>query len=725
MISARNMLLAIALLFGGIAQGQILDDWIRLGDESLAENDPVGAQIYFEKAMQMDSAKALINYKYAEALRLNHQYKKAAFYYLKVYKRERGKVYPMSGIHLANMQMQSGQYAEAKENWRRVRNQFKDDEHGYWHQKALQEMRACELVQTWLKDTISVAVNLLPETINSDQSEFAGYFENDGAIQFTSLRGTFNDKQELTSKPEAYQPRLYLSDSTLSNVTLVESGLESQVWISHAVSADSTLEVSMFREEEQNVIVVKDIATNKILLSIPEEGDTAWYSHPNLGNLNGEKVLFVSSDRADGMGQIDIWIYHFENEKWENAGDKVNSMGTEVTPFYREDEQTLYFASDWHIGYGGLDLFSSAFSNGKFGYPVNLKAEFNSAANDLYYSFNNEIHKGSVTSNRLTNESNEGSCCNDLWAFDETVPPSNIPVIETLEDLNAYLPVTLYFHNDAPDPKTLNETTELDYLETYLAYTSLIPQYRDNYSKGLNENREVDAENEMDGFFSNQVDQGIQDLDLFTTLLANELSKGAQIEITVKGFASPLAYTEYNIKLTSRRISSLINYFKNYQRGALKDYMNGTAVNGGLLVFNEIPFGEYEASEYVSDNPNESDAIYGISAALERKIEITSVTHAKATNSLFDLRFESEILDLGLVKPTSMHSFDFKFAKAEGVQIDSVFCESNAITYEVYNDHIAGIIETGESPGKKNITLFVKGSFADLPKELHLTFEVE
>lgn len=725
MISVRYMLIAVGLLFAAITHGQILDDWIRLGDESLAENDPVGAQMYFEKAMEMDSAKALINYKYAESLRLNHQYNKAAFYYLKVYKRERAKVYPMSGIHLANMQMQSGQYADAKENWRRVRNQFKDDEQGYWHQKALQEMRACELVQTWLKDTISVAVDLMPETINSDQSEFAGFFENDGSLQFTSLRGTFNDKQELTSEPDTYIPRLYKSDSTFSEVTLVESGIENQECITHVVSADGKMEVNMFREQSQNVIEVKEISTQNILLSIPEEGDTAWYSHPNLASLNGENVLFVSSDRQDGMGQIDIWIYHFENGEWENAGNKVNSMGTEVTPYFREDDQTLYFASDWHIGYGGFDLFASEFSNGKFGYPVNLKAEFNSAANDLYYSFNNEIHKGSVTSNRLTNASNEGSCCNDLWAFDETLPPSNIPVIETLEDLNAYLPVTLYFHNDAPNPRTLNETTELDYLETYLAYTSLIPQYRDNYSKGLNENREVDAENEMDDFFSEQVDQGIQDLDLFTVLLANELSEGAQIEITVKGFASPLAYTEYNIKLTSRRISSLINYFENYQRGALKDYMNGTADSGGLLVFNEIPFGEYEASEYVSDNPNESDAIYGIIAALERKIEITSVTHAKTTNSLFDLRFESEILDLGLVKPSSTHSFDFIFAKAEGVKIDSVYCESNAITFEVFDDHISGNIEIGESPGKKNITLFINGSFAELRKELHLTFEVE
>lgn len=725
MMWVRNILLAFALLFSGMAHGQLLDDWIRLGDESLSENDPVGAQIYFEKAMEMDSAKAMVNYKYAESLRLNHQYEKAAFYYLKVYKRERAKVYPMSGIHLANMQKQSGQYAESKETWRRVRNQFSDDDQGYWHKKALQEMRACELVQTWLKDTISTALNLMPETINSDQSEFAGYFKNDGSIQFTSLQGTFNNKQELTSKPEAYVPRLYESDSAFTKVTLVEPEIENQIWIHHTVSADSTIEAILHKDSGQNKIVLRETDTKKLIKTIPEEGDTAWYSHPNLGTINDELVLFVSSDREGGMGQTDIWIYHFENKEWENAGAKVNSIGTEVTPFYRQDEQTLYFASDWHIGYGGLDLFGSEFSNEKFGHPVNLKAEFNSSANDLYYSFNDKIHKGNVTSNRLTNESNDGSCCNDLWAFDETLPPSNIPVIETLEDLNAYLPVTLYFHNDAPDPRTLNETTELDYIDTYLGYTSLIPSYRDKYSEGLNDTQEVNAENEMDGFFSKQVDQGVQDLELFSTLLANELAEGAQIEITVKGFASPLAYTEYNIKLTSRRISSLINYFEKYQRGALKDYMSGTASNGGLLVFNEIPFGEYEASEYVSDNPNESDAIYGISAALERKIEITSVTHAQESNSLFDLRFESEILDLGLVKLSSIHSFEFIFDKAENVQIDSVYSENNSIEFEIFDDHITGNITVGESSGNQNITLFVQGSFAELPKELHLTFEVE
>src|SRR5690606_22874695 len=144
---------------------------------------------------------------------------------------------------------------------------------------------------------------------------------------------------------------------------------------------------------------------------------------------------------------------------------------------------------------------------------------------------------------------------------------------------------------------------------------------------------------------------------------------------------------QYHIRLTSRPVSSLINYFEHYQRGALQAYINGSQANGGLLDFHEIPFGQYEASEYVSDNPNENDDIYAISAALERKIEITSVTHAKSTNSLFDLRFESEILDLGLVKPGSIHSFEFKFAKAKSIQIDSVYSENESIGFEIFDNH--------------------------------------
>src|SRR5690606_28269842 len=119
-----------------------------------------------------------------------------------------------------------------------------------------------------------------------------------------------------------------------------------------------------------------------------------------------------------------------------------------------------------------------------------------------------------------------------------------------LEDLNKYLPVTLYFHNDCPNPRTRDTVTNLNYLTTYDDYVELIPKYQEEYSKGLSDEQAVEAELDISDFFKDYVKKGVSDLELFTKLLLIELQKGTEIEMTVRGFASPLAKTDYNVKLT-------------------------------------------------------------------------------------------------------------------------------------------------------------------------------
>ena len=51
-----------------------------------------------------------------------------------------------------------------------------------------------------------------------------------------------------------------------------------------------------------------------------------------------------------------------------------------------------------------------------------------------------------------------------------------------------------------------------------------------------------------------------------------------------------------------RRISTLINYLREYETGEYNQYMDKTAANGGELTFLKIPFGEYTANTNVSDD---------------------------------------------------------------------------------------------------------------------------
>jgi hypothetical protein len=273
-------------------------------------------------------------------------------------------------------------------------------------------------------------------------------------------------------------------------------------------------------------------------------------------------------------------------------------------------------------------------------------------------------------------------------------------------------------------------------METYRDYTALIPIYEQEYNQGLDADKSDEAEEAMAKFFINEVDEGVKDLELFTKLLLAELEEGQQIELTVKGFASPLARSDYNVKLTSRRISSLVNYLRSYDRGAIQPYLDHTAKNGGKLDIVQIPFGEYIADTFVSDNPNDkNNAIYSIAAARERKIEIVSVQRPQSDTLIANLVFESEIIDLGLLNKMELVQFAFK-GDVKGttpLRIDSLRYDDTIITALSAPEaadlkgifEISGSLQNGGKSGKQNLEIEIFGNLGAGRKTLNITFETE
>ncbi len=109
-----------------------------------------------------------------------------------------------------------------------------------------------------------------------------------------------------------------------------------------------------------------------------------WESQPCLSN-NG-KTLFFSSNRPGGKGDMDIWAIDYIQGKWlnlRNLGDSINTKGKEMSPFLHFDGRTLYFASNYHPGLGGFDLFVSRYKNGHWTSPKNLGYPINSQKDDV------------------------------------------------------------------------------------------------------------------------------------------------------------------------------------------------------------------------------------------------------------------------------------------------------------------------------------------------------
>ena len=101
--------------------------------------------------------------------------------------------------------------------------------------------------------------------------------------------------------------------------------------------------------------------------------------------LPDESMFFFSSDMPGGYGGTDIWVcFNIEN-KWSdpvNLGPVVNSPGNEIYPFFHSNGK-LYFASDYHPGYGGWDIMEAVEDNGEWTHVLNAGPSVNSSKDEI------------------------------------------------------------------------------------------------------------------------------------------------------------------------------------------------------------------------------------------------------------------------------------------------------------------------------------------------------
>ncbi len=182
------------------------------------------------------------------------------------------------------------------------------------------------------------------------------------------------------------------------------------------------------------------------------------------------------------------------------------------------------------------------------------------------------------------------------------------------------LPLTLFFDDDHPNPRTWDSLTYLTYDDTYKGYILKEREYLSAFY-GANPNVSFAKANEISIFFSDSIKNHYKKLMDFSELLVKYMKIGKTVEIAIEGFASPLADSVYNKLLTSRRIKSLINHFYEYDNKALLSY-----INDKKLLIKLIPYGETKARKGVSDDFNDKrNSIYSISAMRERKVEIKDI----------------------------------------------------------------------------------------------------
>lgn len=124
-------------------------------------------------------------------------------------------------------------------------------------------------------------------------------------------------------------------------------------------------------------------------------------AHPSFSRDG--KIMYFSSAGPGTLGSSDIFYSIKEGDKWSapvNAGPTINTVEDESFPYLANDS-TLYFSSNGHGTFGGLDIYVSyKRKNGKFSSAVNLGGSLNSKYDEFSYVVDSTGRMGFVASNR-------------------------------------------------------------------------------------------------------------------------------------------------------------------------------------------------------------------------------------------------------------------------------------------------------------------------------------
>lgn len=645
----KLILFLIVLLSVNVLQAQSRAGYISAGDECIQKNDGFAAIGFYEQAA-VYSEDADLYLKTANAYFMVSDYSRAIFNSEKARKETTDPTIKKSATLLGGeLLKRTGRYSDA------IALLKETNDSSYNSTIAeLEKSKAAAADTAW--------INVLPlgSSINSGFSEVAPVSLGDSILYFSSMRfASKGDKSQITSKILASR----ITEGNFGNPQPLAESINSASYNNANLSVSPDGKVMVFCRCKYNDNNLLQCALYESVLKDGKLGNAVKLnSDINVANSTSTQPcistditkgyqLFFTSDRKGGEGKLDIYSC-FRNangtySKPTNAGKKVNTAENEITPFIDKIGDSLYFSSDRSGGLGGYDLYKIAIKNNEVASNSDLLSiPYNSGYNDLYYSHSySKTQMRFLVSNRPPAAKIDGdACCYDIFSISDKAPdttkqnqiaqinPRNglndpafifnpeTPADQVISQLATLLPLSLYFDNDYPDPKSRKTTT-------FSRYEDLLAHYIGRQNEYLNQQRLENDKLLINNFFKDSVNGNYQRLALISNSLKMLFSANSQIKVKLKieGRASSLAESDYNVILSARRISSLLNYWREWNGGELMRH-----VESGQLFLIEDPAGEKNAAGKVSDDAKDkSRSIYSIDAALQRKIEITEITLTK------------------------------------------------------------------------------------------------
>ncbi len=308
-------------------------------------------------------------------------------------------------LYLAQAQHMNGKWNEARQNYERYLTYVPDN------YVAKQGIRACDMAPKWKEQGSRYTVKL-DKMFNSRRADFCPQYLGADCDQifFTSSteKATGENKSEITGtkrsdiffskkddkgkwqRPEAVEGDLNTEwDEGVTSFSPDGSTMYLAKVIRKADAASPVEIYTSARSEAKWGAAAKFDITADTLSSY---GDPAVSADGNW--------LYFTSDMPGGYGGLDLWRINIKERvgTLENLGPQINTPGDERFPYCRTDS-VLYFSSNGHAGFGGLDLFKATLQPSHRWFIQNMGSPMNSSGDDFGITFG-KGETGFFSSNR-------------------------------------------------------------------------------------------------------------------------------------------------------------------------------------------------------------------------------------------------------------------------------------------------------------------------------------
>lgn len=428
----RRLLLfaVLALVFAGRSEAQPLNratypTMVKIADQKLEEGDYYNALEWYEKAYEESQDKDLAA-KIANLYFSLRDYVKAERSFKRVLQRDRKGDYAEERFVYAQSLKMNAKYDEAIEEFEKYLAEGKD---AVKKELTAVEIEGCKFAKI-APEPRNMTISNAGKNVNSAYSEYSAVMAPGGQKMYYA---SFNAEEVIVIDKNAtdYFAKIYASDRT-------EQGWSVGTPLGENVNRPDyhNANVALSPDGRRMFFTRQLLSGNKVIESkiyMSEGGSGGWgaanlvegvngdylANHPAVGELFGNEVLFFTSNMEGGYGGLDIYYSTLKNGKYGppvNLGPKINTVGDEVTPFYRDG--ILYFSSTGHRSLGGFDIFSTEWNGSVWSEPVNMGKGYNSSVDDLYFTLDREGYAGFLLSNRAGTrwvKSKGKTCCDDIY----------------------------------------------------------------------------------------------------------------------------------------------------------------------------------------------------------------------------------------------------------------------------------------------------------------------